>query len=390
MGRTVVEVVEGSAENVVVAGVDIAPCDEFNFPVYTNIFDCKESADVIIDFSRPVALPNNLKYAEEKNLRIVIATTGYSPEDRALIADYANRIPVFFTANMSLGVNLQIDLCSQAADFLGENVDIEIVEKHHNKKVDSPSGTALAIADAINKVYDNRLEYVFGRQGNCGKRKRGEMGIHAVRGGTVVGEHSVMFLCEDEIIEITHIGQGKQLFAYGALRAVEFVSRKGPGLYSMRDVVLETRTVTNIVRSAGESMITLRNLDHDVKLIADVLDTVAREGINIDIITQSSPKDDKVDLSFSLPASELEKASSVLKSMLPNKEVVAISGLSKLTVSGMGMETQHGVAARLFGVLARAGVKVFTITTSETKISFCVSTDDESAAYSAVAGEYKL
>jgi len=236
IGKTLVSCMEGSGSIKPVAGVDISPSTGGSFPIYGSIDDVAEDADVIIDFSRPQALKGLLDYASSKNIPAVLATTGYTDNDKVMIAKYAGHIPLFYSANMSLGVNLQIMLAKKAAEILGDRFDIEIIEKHHNQKVDSPSGTALAIAEGINTVFGGAKELVFGRHAASQKRKGNEIGIHAVRGGTVVGEHDIMFFGPDEIIEINHQAHSKQVFAQGAMRAACFIAGKPAGLYSMDDM----------------------------------------------------------------------------------------------------------------------------------------------------------
>ena len=237
MGQVLSDAVKNTHGMQVACGVDVFT-DAFKneFPVFKTIKDCTEKTDVIIDFSKPEALKNNLTYAVEKGVPIVIATTGLSKEHKSMIDKAAQSVAVFYTANMSLGVSLQMELAKKAAEFLGEDYDIEIVEKHHNQKVDSPSGTALAIADKINEAYAEKKEYVYGRHSNNDKRSR-EIGIHAVRGGTIVGEHTVIFAGTDEIIEIRHCAQSRQIFAYGAIKAANFVVSQPVGLYSMSDML---------------------------------------------------------------------------------------------------------------------------------------------------------
>ncbi|HBU13092.1 MAG TPA: 4-hydroxy-tetrahydrodipicolinate reductase [Clostridiales bacterium] len=237
LGQTLVTSIQNAEDMAVAAGVDIRP-DAFSndFPVYADFSSVKEAADVIIDFSRPDALPGLLAYASEHNIPAVLTTTGYTDTDKMMIAKYAGHIPLFYSANMSLGVNLQIELAKRAAEILADSFDIEIVEKHHNQKVDSPSGTALAIAEGINSVLGGSREFVFGRHSRNGKRAENEIGIHAVRGGTVTGEHDILFFGPDEVLEINHRAHSKQVFTEGAVRAARFIYKKDPALYSMTDL----------------------------------------------------------------------------------------------------------------------------------------------------------
>ncbi len=236
MGKVVAELCKTRDDFTVAAGVDptLPTCD---FPVYARCSDVKEKVDVIIDFSFHTAIHDILDFAISRSIPAVIATTGFDAEELALIEEAEKKIPVFRSANMSLGINLICQLAKQAAKFLPD-FDIEIIEKHHNQKVDSPSGTALMIADEISSVLPAKTEYVHGRQGICGKRKKNEIGIHAVRGGTIVGEHEVLFAGGNEIVSITHTATSREILANGAVCAAAFVIGKEAGAYSMKDVFI--------------------------------------------------------------------------------------------------------------------------------------------------------
>jgi len=239
MGQVITRLSDQYEELKIAAGYDISDSGKNNYPVFTDLKRCIGKYDVIIDFSSPAALEILLSFAVEKKLPIIVATTGLSPLQKKLLEQSANSIPVFFSANMSLGVNLLIDLVKKAAKLLEQNYDIEIVEKQHNQKLDATSGTALAIADSINDVLTKKQEYVYDRHSRRKKRSTSEIGIHAVRGGTIVGEHSVIFAGNDEIIEINHSAMSKDIFGTGALRAAKFIYGKKPGMYDMNDLIVE-------------------------------------------------------------------------------------------------------------------------------------------------------
>ena len=238
MGGTVLELLSGDETAVAVAGVDLYP-REIGIPVYKSFSEIKEQADVIIDFSSAENLKERLDFARDNNVAIVLASTGFTPADLALINEYSATTTIFKTANLSLGVNLMQAICKTVAEVLGDSYDVEIIERHHNLKKDAPSGTALMLADSINEVFDSQKEYVNGREGIVGARKRSEIGIHAVRGGTIVGEHEVMFAGEDEIITISHSARSKRVFASGAIRAAKFFKGKAAGMYEMKDLLAE-------------------------------------------------------------------------------------------------------------------------------------------------------
>lgn len=235
MGRAITEVVAEEADVEIVAGIDAFDGIANSYPVFANISEFTGDADAIIDFSNPSLLKGILDYAVATKTPAVIASTGYSAEELESISIAAEKVAILFSGNMSLGVNVLIDLLRKAANSL-PGFDIEIIEKHHNKKIDSPSGTAYMLANAINEELDNSMEFVYGREGNDSKRKPNEIGIHAVRGGTIVGEHSVIFAGLDEIIEIKHTAMSKKVFAVGSVRAANFLKDKSPKLYNMSDM----------------------------------------------------------------------------------------------------------------------------------------------------------
>ncbi|WP_077367157.1 4-hydroxy-tetrahydrodipicolinate reductase [Anaerosalibacter sp. Marseille-P3206] len=239
MGKVIANEIEAEDNMKVVAGVDkkaINLQDDIN--LYNDIKDCKEEIDLIIDFSHPSSLPSLLEYAINKNVPIVMGTTGLSDEDINSIKNASKKIPVFYSANMSLGINLLVSIVKNISPILNDTFDIEIIEKHHNKKIDAPSGTAYMIANAINSELDNSKEYVFDRHAKSQARNKNEIGIHSIRGGTIVGEHSVIYAGTDEVIEIKHSASSKKIFAQGAIKAAKFLYNKECGFYNMENLFL--------------------------------------------------------------------------------------------------------------------------------------------------------
>lgn len=220
----------------IVAGVDKLNLGQ-PYPIYPKFSSIKEKANVIIDFSHPALLDDLLNFAISTNTAVVIATTGYNELQIKKIKDAAKVIPVFFTFNMSLGVNLICSLAKKAASVLGDSFDIEIIEKHHNQKIDAPSGTAIMLANAVNSAFNDKLNYEYDRHSKRSKRSKKEIGLHSVRGGTIVGEHDVIFAGHDEVITISHSAQSKEVFAVGAVRAAKFLSEKNAGLYDMNSIM---------------------------------------------------------------------------------------------------------------------------------------------------------
>ncbi len=237
MGRVIARCVEAREDCTVACGVDAYPNGTSNFPVTKRYDEVVEQVDVIIDFSNPAALDDLLAFATAKKIPLVAATTGYDSEQIAKIKEAAKVIPVFFSFNMSLGVNLLVNLAKRATEILGDQFDIEIIEKHHNQKIDAPSGTALMLADGINEVLDGSMRYEYDRHSKRQKRPKQEIGIHAVRGGTIVGEHEVIFAGHDEIISLSHKAMSKEIFAVGSINAAVFLATKEPGLYDMSQMI---------------------------------------------------------------------------------------------------------------------------------------------------------
>lgn len=237
MGKVVCSIIKEDTECEIVAGIDPFG-EDLEFPVFKTISACNVDADVIIDFSTVAAIPALLEYSARKRIPAVLCTTGFSDELNEMVHETSKKVALLKSANMSIGVNLIFSLVQKAALALQDSgFDIEIVEKHHNQKVDAPSGTALAIADAINEVFDNKYNYIYDRSQTREKRTKNEIGIHAVRGGNIVGEHEVIFAGKDEVIEITHSATSKEIFAVGAVKAAKYLAGKPAGFYTMENVV---------------------------------------------------------------------------------------------------------------------------------------------------------
>ena len=235
MGQVLTKCVADDEELELVAGISPKHHDVDGFNTYSSFADVKEDSDVVIDFSNPLALDGILEYCFKTKTPVVLATTGYNDEEMEKIHEAAKQIPVFLSFNMSLGVNILLKLVKEAAKNLA-NFDIEIIEKHHNKKVDSPSGTAVMIANAVKEIRE-QSEFIYGRHGRTGKRQQNEVGIHAVRGVTIVGEHSAIFAGTDEILEINHSARSKNVFAEGAIAAAKYLVNQEPGFYNMDDML---------------------------------------------------------------------------------------------------------------------------------------------------------
>ena len=238
MGRMITDIANKDTDVQIIAGIDAYDKVANDYPVFTNIFDCNVDADVIIDFSTASAIDDLLKYAVEKKIPVVLCTTGLTSEQLDNVQKASEKVAILKSANMSLGINTLMKILKVATEVLANRgYDIEIVEKHHNQKLDAPSGTALALADCITQVLNNEYDYTYDRSSRREKRPEKEIGISAVRGGTIVGEHEVIYAGIDEVIEIKHTAYSRAVFAKGAVDAAKYLASKETGMYNMADVL---------------------------------------------------------------------------------------------------------------------------------------------------------
>ncbi len=236
MGKTITSIISENEKFNICAGIDRMSTHD-SYPIYQDFKDIKESIDVIVDFSSKVLLTPILAFAIERRLPLVLCTTGYDETDYEAIKKASTEIPIFNSSNMSYGVNVVVKLIEQATHLMSEGYDIEIIEKHHNLKKDAPSGTAKMMIRAINNSLEEERNCVYGRAGNESKRQEKEIGVHSIRGGTISGDHSVIFAGKDEVIEISHSALSKRVFAEGALKAAGYLHSRRPGLYDMNRMI---------------------------------------------------------------------------------------------------------------------------------------------------------
>ncbi|MDD3242876.1 MAG: 4-hydroxy-tetrahydrodipicolinate reductase [Eubacteriales bacterium] len=390
MGRMVAELAPQRGCEIA-AGIDKFPA-ACAFPVFSDFSECDVPADVIIDFSRPDGLPGMLSYARRTHTPAVIATTGLSEDEKVMIAQASKEVALFQAANMSLGVNLIMDLCRRAAEFLGESCDVEIIEKHHNQKVDSPSGTALALADSINSAYLSGKTYTFGRHGNQTRRSRSEIGIHAVRGGNIVGDHEVLFIGQQEVVTIEHSAQSRAVFAEGALKAAEFLKGRANGLYSMQHLLLAGSTVTNLFADEEQVLFCLTGISPVDSTVAELFEGLTREDVNVDMINQTEDGKGALALGVSLPRKDAVNAMNVIVEVLSRHSgrYLRRDDVLKVVLEGEGMAAQSGVASRFYKALAAAGVTPLIVTTSDTNISCCIQKSRKREALENLIAEFDL
>ena len=235
MGKAVSACAAERGDLEIVAGIDRNLGSEGPYPVASDPEEIDAEADALVDFSSPALLSSLLEFGGKRRMPLVLCTTGYGPDQAEAVEHASREIPIFYSRNMSMGISLLLELAKRAERVLGADFDVEIVEMHHNQKIDAPSGTALMIADAVSEASDSGMRYLYDRHSQRKKRGRNEIGIHSLRGGTVVGEHQVIFAGPQEVLTITHSAQSKEIFARGALNAAVFLSHQTAGLYSMAD-----------------------------------------------------------------------------------------------------------------------------------------------------------
>ncbi|MCP4177675.1 MAG: 4-hydroxy-tetrahydrodipicolinate reductase [bacterium] len=394
MGKSLASAVTKTSDIETKVGIDpIANPNDYIFPVYQSLEDYNYQADVIVDFSVPSALKGLLEYALVKKLPLIIATTGHSEKDLTMIKAYSKHIPIFKAANMSFGINVMVDLIKKTALVFGNHFDIEIIEKHHNLKRDHPSGTAYTLANAINTVFDDSKNLILGRDNKTGLRTEKDIGIHAVRGGTIVGEHEVIFAGKDEVLEIKHSAQSKEVFSQGALQAVRFMTGLPPGLYSMEELINQKNVVTNITTNENEALVSIFGIPSQSQKVTEFFLTLGELDVNLDMISQTTPMEGKINISFSIPKPDVDKVSVTIKKLgsdLSDLQYDILTSIAKITVEGVGMKTQTGVAAQVFKTIAELNIELLAVTTSETKISCVVPAKESFRATSAIQAIFDL
>ena len=359
MGQTISNIFSNSEDVSIVFGIDAKPNLEAPFPVYSKLSDCDVVADCLIDFSIAPAIEEILEYAIKTKTNLVIATTGHSEEQNKLIAQASKKIAILKASNMSLGINLITSLSKTATKFIGNEFDIEIVETHHNKKLDAPSGTALTLASEINESMNSSLNYVLGRNAVNERRQKNELGIHAIRGGSVVGKHDVHFFGQGESICISHEAESKDVFARGAVRAAKFLADKKPGMYDINSIIAECYSTTTV---SCEDKISIFTVQYTFDEFISLLEIIKDADINVDMISQSGEN-----VSFSCSDSDAVK----LEKILDDKNYELISNLAKITVEGPAMEYKSGVALEVFKIIKEFS-PIYATTTSETKIACAI------------------
>jgi len=392
MGKIVARCAADRDECAIVAGIDKNTDNNCGFHVFSSAEECDVPADVLVDFSHPSALESILLMATQKKMPLVIATTGLNAVQVGAVRKASEIIPVFHTANMSLGINLLRELAAQSARVLGDTFDIEIIEKHHNKKIDAPSGTALMLADAISEELKVKPQYQYDRHAQRKKRTVNEIGLHAVRGGTIVGDHDIIFAGQDELITLSHHAASKEIFANGTIGAAMYICTQPPGLYDMTKLI-QQYGVARMDVTEGINLVTFRNLPCDKNLLVDIFNRFASNKIDIDMISQANPVGENITISFTCPTESAERVRIIaeeLQGVYPDIQSVVDSDNCKIVLSGSAMKDSPGVFSRVISALAPTPVAIKQITTAETEISLLVAVKDLNTAVAALTEAFGL
>lgn len=378
MGHALCHAAADSTEFSVTAGVDRLADAAFACPIYASLDEVQEDFDAIIDFSVPAVLGDELRFVRAQHKPLVVGTTGLTQEHLDLLHAAAEDAPVFQTGNMSLGVNLQMQLVEKAASALGTGFDVEIVERHHRKKVDAPSGTALMLANAISSRYDCELEHVYGRGEKNRRRSDNEIGFHSVRGGTIVGEHEVAFIGQDEIIEITHKAFSKRIFAEGALRAAKYLMGQKNGFYHMGHVLsVQNSTSEPKINEQPAVLLTVAVPLDRIALLSAVSKALQGASVAIDLSTCLAQAKEHAALSMIVSSADLMNALEALQPLQVEHETLDVQMQGGLVLLSTTTADPH---AEPLSALIDAGVQPLLCTAKGTSLSTCVKCSEKDAA----------
>jgi len=374
MGHALYHAAAESSEFTVTAGVDRLADAAFACPIYERLDDITEDFDAIIDFSVPAVLEDELRYAREHHKPVVVCTTGLTDTHNASLREASAVIPVFNSGNMSIGVNLQMQLLRQASAALGTGFDVEIVERHHRKKVDAPSGTALMLANAVNSQRESALIHKYGRSEKNRRRPDDEIGFHSVRGGTIVGEHEVSFIGQDEIIEITHKAFSKRVFAEGALRAAAYLTTKDKGFYDMEMLLSEEDASANLFTEQPVVLLMTSVPSEETAQLSDAVDALSKDGTAMIVSAYLPISDNRAGFCTALQAADLGDALEALQPLQVAHETLDVQVQGGVTL----LRTAKG--AEILPALMKAGVHPLLMNTQVNGIALCVKNSEKERA----------
>lgn len=389
MGSVLTDLIAITNDMEVVAGIDVIKTDRA-YPIFDSLVACTVSADVIIDFSSAASLVTYLPTAIERKLPAVVATTGLTVAELNLLDQAAHKIAIFRSGNMSLGINLVQQLLQSTTQVLGDNWDVEIVEKHHHFKKDAPSGTALMLAHSIKEVSKKPLYNVCGREGGDVLRQGDEIGIHSLRGGTIVGEHEVFFAGEDEVISIGHQAFSRKVFATGAIAAARYLVRQKQGLFTMQEMINETQAGPALSVSHYEVLISVTNIGADSTIISHLYSAFDQNDISPDMINQIHASETLWTLSCTIKEKHRQTVEYLLTQICTDYPEVCFRIEDKITKLTFSVDQQKEVASRLLSCMAQEKIPIVALSTLANTISCLVSTDLADRAIQIVNTEFKL
>ena len=375
MGTVLTDLIATIDDMQVVAGIDVMKTER-EYPIFSTLESCKKEADVLIDYSTAVSLKAYLPVAIERKLPIVVATTGLGADALTLLDQAAHKIAVFRSGNMSLGINLMQQLLQTTTKTLKDGFDIEIIEKHHRYKIDAPSGTALMLAESINAARNHSLRNVCGREGVDALRQHDEIGIHALRGGTIVGDHEVFFAGQDEIISIRHQAFSRQVFATGSVAAARYIVQQNHGLYSMQDMIDEAGGAPTLSTTDDEVLISLTHIPQGSTTMRNLYRAFTENEIPMDMISQTGGPKTSISLSFTIPSRESQKAEHLLTTIMANDTRMSLEigdNLTRHTMTFPILPDHAEVTSRILTRLAQEDIPVLALSTMNNQISLLVS-----------------
>ena len=385
MGRAVFDLVKESENHSVIYGVDTYPYGDLPYPIYSSFDGVDLAVDVIIDFSSPLALDGLLDYAIRTNTKVVLATTGYTDEQYRRIKYASEQVAIFHSANMSLGVSLLGRISKESAKFLGDDFDIEIVESHHSKKIDAPSGTALSLAKGINSVKDKSMDLVFGRDNFSKRREQKEIGIHSIRGGSISGIHEVLFLGNGECVKLAHQAESKDIFVRGALRSAEFLMTKQSGLYSM-DALLIDRLPTTAVEGERVCLSTIKNLDE--LQYATLLRIAKDKGVVMTDVNFSW--DESTQMTFAISDDYVNEIEAILSQDIFSNIRHSMISVCKLVVSGVDLSHDCNTTFEMLSLMKSIGAKVYHVMASSSTLTLFIDKDKLKDAIATTKAHFKI
>ena len=386
MGRAVFDLVKESENYSCVYGVDTYPYGDLPYPVYTSFDGVDLAVDVIIDFSSPSTLDGLLDYAIRTNTKVVLATTGYTDEQYRRIKYASEQVAIFHSSNMSLGVSLLGRISKESAMFLGDDFDIEIVESHHSKKIDAPSGTALSLAKGINSVKDKSMDLVFGRDNLSKRREQKEIGVHSIRGGSISGVHEVLFLGNGECVKLTHQAESKDIFVRGALRSAEFLMTKQSGLYSTDALLIDKLPIT-AVEGGKVCLSTLKNLDE--LQYATLLRSAKDKGIVMTDVNFSW-WDESTQMTFAISDDYVNEIEAILSQDTFANIRHSMISVCKLVVCGVDLSHDCNTTFEMLSLMKSIGAKVHHVMASSNTLTLFIDEDKLKEAVATTKAHFKI